>query len=492
MKFKSSYIFLALFFSLQTFSQTIPENTIANVRKQIVKKQYKAAEFNLSRYYIKHNNDLETIWLYAQVAHWNSNHSLSEKLFLKAISSDPKNTNLQLDYARSIYENGKLTKAAELIKPLLLIPETQAEALLMDANINFWNGKTKIAKEKVVEFKTLFPNSYLADEISKNIAKATSPYLKTTFEYQSDNQPMKYIAEKVEFGQYKSWLWSPKIDVENYNFTPTEQALTAKLGNGFYLGFLGLSTSFSGGIYHNFSGESDWIGNVDLSKKLNKNITVKAGYNKLPYLGTLLSTTYNLTQSNVFGELDYNNSKLFSVHAAYNHQFYKDENSIKTIAGWILSKPYSYSNFNMQFGYGVNYSNAKTNLFVPKEDIENYTLASNIEGFYNPYFTPKSQLVNSALLLLNYKPSKKLEIGAKGNYGFLAKSDNPFFILNIDVDRNKTITRNFTKTNFNPFEVSSYINYEISPKTLAKLTYTNQQTFFYTRNNVSLALNFKF
>lgn len=496
MKIIVSSILVLFLCSSTMFSQTKNDETIQNVRTLINEKQYLKAESLLSNYYPSHADDLETNWLYAQVLHWTNKNDFSEEKFQKAIELSPKNKAIQLDYARMLYECARFKKANVLLTKLKELDETKAEALLMEANIFFWTGKVKQSQNTINEIQKLYPDTKITNELSTTIAQATSPYLKTNFEYQSDNQPMKFFAEKIEIGQYHSWILSPKLEISNYNFTPSEQALTANISNKFYFYPIDLSATVAIGVYKNFSEKTDWIGGIDFNKKIIKNTTFKFGYNKKPYLGTLVSTTYNLTQNNVFGELEYENNKLFSVHAGYNNQFFSDKNTVQSFSSWIVSKPYKFSYLKIQLGYGFSYSDAKTNLYTAKqtlnEVIANFNLNESIDGYYNPYFTPKNQVVNSALLLLNYKISNKIDLSAKGNYGFSAKCQNPFIYLNTDSLGNIVFANDSNKVSFNPFEVSGTLTYSILTNFGVKATYTHQETFFYNRNNANLGLNYKF
>jgi hypothetical protein len=495
MKLFKLFLFIIIFNPALLIGQTQSDNEIEQAKSFIKDKQYAQAEAVLAVYYPNHKEDLTTNWLYAQVAHWNYNNKLSEDLFKKAIALAPKNSAVQLDYARMLYESSDFKKAQALIEPLKKIEDTQAEALLMEANIHFWNGNIDEAQKSIQEIKKLYPNTDITNDIVKNIANATSPYLKTNFEYQSDNQPMTFVGEKVEIGQYRSWLLSPKLEFSNYNFNPSQQALTGKISNQLYVANIGFSATIAAGAYKNFSGTTDWIGGIELNQKIINHTTLKIGYNKRPYLGTLASTAFNLTQNNLFGELDYNNIKYLSIHAGFNHQYFNDNNNIETISSWIISKPFGFAALKVQFGYGYSYSNATTNLYTAKESltdaIANFSPTMTINGYYNPYFTPKQQTVNSALLILNYKASSKIELGAKATYGFAAQCQNPYIYLNTDGSGATIFTTDYSKTNFNPYEVTAFISGKISSSMEAKLSYTNQQTFFYNRNNLNLGLNFK-
>ena len=48
----------------------------------------------------------------------------------------------------------------------------------------------------------------------------------------------------------------------------------------------------------------------------------------------------------------------------------------------------------------------------------------------------------------------------------------------------------FYDETFSPLELTGNINYSFSNRFTAKITYTNQETFFYKRENINLGLNF--
>lgn len=496
MKIITSYILILLVWSSTVIAQTKNDETIENVRELIIKKQYSKAENLLKNYYPNHVDDLQTNWLYAQVLHWTNKNDLSEEKFNKAITLAPNNNTIQLDFARMLYESNRFNKAQLLLNNLKFIDETKAEALLMLATIYFWNGNIVQANETIAEIKKAYPETKITDELTKNITQIKKFNLNTEFEYQSDNQPLKYLLEKIEIGQYQSWLLNPKFEISNTNFNPTKQTFTSNLSNKFYFYSIGLSASTSIGIYKNFSDKTDWIGEFNLNKKIVKNTTFKLGLNKKPYVGTLASTTFNLTQNNFFSEIDYENNKLLSFHTGFNNQFFSDKNTIKSFSSWILTKPYQLSNLKVQLGYGFNYSDSNINTYIAKESlnqvITNFNPNESIEGYYNPYFTPKNQSVNSLLLILNYKLTNRIDFYAKGNYGFSANCQNPFIYLNTDSMGNIIFVNDSNKVTFNPYDITGTLAYSVLSNFGIKLTFIHQETFFYNKNNINLSLNYKF
>jgi hypothetical protein len=291
---------------------------------------------------------------------------------------------------------------------------------------------------------------------------------------------MEYLAEHIAVGQYNSRFLNLKLEISNYNFSPKkEQALIVNLSNQFYFDKLKLTADLNGGVYKNYSGKTDWIAGISFTQKLFRNVSLKAGYSKESLLGTIASTTFNLTHQNIVGSIDYNN-KLLLFHAGYNHQFFQDNNTIKSIASWLVSQPIKIQKFNIQFGYGYSFSDSEDILFI----FDNQGI-----GVYDPYFTPKEQEIHSGLFITNYKPTKKLTIEAKVNYGFLATVRNPYPVLD---GSNNTVIGGFYDEEFTYLELNGSVNYSFSNNFAVNANYIYQETFFYNRDNINLGFNFTF
>ncbi|MFZ4543844.1 MAG: tetratricopeptide repeat protein [Saprospiraceae bacterium] len=470
------------------------ENAVQQAKKHITQKNYTKAEILLASYYQKHQKDLETIWLYAQVAHWNHHEALSASLFKRAIDLAPEDYNLKLDFARMSYESGRTNTALELIKEIRAHGKASVEALLLQANILFWYGKIKEAKTIVELIKQYYPGTYITQELEKKINLISKTHLKSNVDFQSDSQPMKVLSEQISIEQFKSWFYNPKLSISNANFTPAQNTLEANLSNNFLLGKYRLSAILSIGIYKNFIAKTNWNGNLELKHNPDKKSRINAGLNRSPYLGTLQSTSLALAQNNAFFNVESEHVKRFLFHAGYNLQFFDDNNSIHSVGAWGISKPNPKNKFNMQYGIGISYSNSKNNVFesiLPLFTLVNqYTDGMQIAGVFNPYFTPQNQLVNTALLMMNYRPLTKLEIGIKANYGFYAVCDNPYLYLEKNKNDEIGIEKKYSKVRFNPYEIQANVNYKFTTHFDASLKYINQETFFYSRNLLCLSLHY--
>ena len=494
---KNCSVYILIFLNISVFSQnqsfkSTPKNNLASHtidKKDVVtttkaylsKKEYKQADIYLSKYYSLFSEDLEINWLYAHVLNLNNNQTEANNKFKKSISITPNNQELKMDYIKFLYQIGKVNEIETVLNDFTIDENSKdVEFLLIQANISFWNGDFKTSKKKIDRIQEIYPNTDLTNNLSNQIEELTGLYLKANFEYQTDSQPMDYFAQHITLEKYVSKLLNPSLEISNYNFSPqSEQAIIAKLGNKMHFNELNLEVNLSAGAYKNFSGDTDWIGGIEFKQFLAENTSIKFGYSKNSVLGTIASTSINLTKEDIFGELDYNN-KWIVLHSAYNQQFYQDDNKIKVFGAWIVSQPIKVNKFSFQAGYGFNYTDADDILFV--YDSEGL-------GIYDPYFTPKEQKIHSGLFITNYKPTEKLTIKGKLNYGFSATVRNPY---PLEVTPNNFEIGGFYDEEFSYLDIEGAVNYMFSDKFGVNLVYTYQETFFYKRDNINLGVNYRF
>ena len=494
--FKICTICFLMFFNTSVFSQnqpltsTLKKNTlsskitenelVATAKNLINKKEYKEAAGYLSKHYKNFSESLVVNWLYAHALSLSNDKKQADKKFNKAIALAPDNRELKMDYTRFLYQLGKISKASKVMEFFMDNNSTNVEFLLMQANISYWQRDIKDAEKKIAKIQKVYPNTDITKNLENQIRNLKATYITANFEYQMDSQPLKYFANHIVAGEYISNFLSPQLEISRYSFSPQKEgALTLKLSNQFYFSKLKLAAKITGGAYLNDSDNSDWIGGVHFTKNLFKNASLNFGYAKNALLGTIASTTFNLTQQDLFGVLDYHN-KYIVLNAAYNHKFFADDNTITSLGGWLVSQPVNIYKFGLQLGYGYSHTDSKEILFI---------YDSQGMGIYDPYFTPKDQEIHSALLIASFKPTKALNIQAKLNYGIQATVQNPY---PVEMAPGFFETGGFYNAEFNYTEVNASIDYAISKSFGINANYIYQETFFYTRDNFNLGLNFTF
>ena len=492
---KTSTVFFLFFLNIAVFSQnqtnpsslkkeinnTKSAKEILTISKDYIsKKEYNNAVLFISEHYDKFSKNQYINWIYAYALSMNNNNSEANSKFKKAISIDDTNKDLQLDYARFLYKIGKINKVETILSRFLDKNSKNIEFLMMQANINFWKGDIKKSRRLITKINEIYPNTDYTKNLEAEIAAVTATYIKANFEYQTDSQPLDYFASHIVVGEYVSRFLNPQLKVSRYSFTPEhEDALIIELKNEFYFNKIKLKANAFGGIYINHSDKSDWIGGLSITKDLFKKTFLKIGYAKKNLLSTIASTSINLTYQSLFGEIDYSN-KWIVLHSWYNHQMFSDDNVIKSYGSWILSQPIKLKKLNFQIGYSFNYTDAEDTLFF---------FNNQGVGVYNPYFTPEEQEIHSGIFIVNYKPTKKISLEAKVNYGFVGNIRNPYPVT---TTANTIEIGGFYDAIFTPKEYTGSIKYNFSNNFIANITYIDQETFFYSRKNINFGLNFIF
>lgn len=478
-----------IFLNFNVFSQNpyskspknITEEDLLKLTKEhITNKKYEKALFLLNENYFNFSESLNVNWMYAHVLYLNGYNQEAENKFKRALSISPFDKNLQMDYARFLYQIGNIKNLESVLSNFMDDNSKNAEFLLIQANLSFWKGDTKNAQNKIDRILELYPNTEITKDLSDQIKELSALYVKTNVEYQTDTQPLNFFGYHLVLEKYESRFLSPKLEISNYSFSPQKEgALVAKVSNQFRFDRLKLTANLTGGLYKNYSAEDDWLAGLSFVKKITKNVSLNFGYSKNNLLSTIASTKINLTQEDIFGTLNYTN-KWILFQGGYNHKFFKDDNTIKTVYSWILSQPIKIRNFNFQFGYSYNFTDSKEVKFV----FDNQGL-----GVYDPYFTPKEQKIHDGIFSINYKPTKKLSLEAKVNYGFYATVSNPY---RIPKNATEFEIGGFYDETFTPIAVTGVINYIFSNSFSVKISYIDQETFFYRRKNTNLGLNFIF
>lgn len=460
------------------------ERVLKGIRHLVEQGEYTKAKNRMEDYEKKNSKNFYVVWLYAYTLHKNKNYRESDKKYQQAMLLDASSNDVKLDYARALYERGKFKKAQLLLESLRNLNDaSKAEGLIMLANISYWQGNIDKSKRLIKSFRSDFPTSDKLDRLSSEISDATALYVKGAYEMQTDTQPLEYTAQKAELGVYRSKFFQPKLEIENYSFTPSAQALITRVSNRFYFANWGVTAKLAAGTYNNTEG-SGIIGGLTLAKQLPYNVTVSLGYNIHPVLGTIASTNINVTETTMSGKVEYHN-KIFLSNLEYNQQKFED-NTITNYVFWIVTQPIKFSKFSFQFGYSYGFSNAEEVFYIVDEEKSSET---NYVGLYSPYFTPKEQESNSFLLMAKYNLFRFLEIGGKTNYGISAKAFSPFLFNN---GTEVVIGFPEEKDEFFPSESSVYATYSLNDKFSIKGTYTYQETFFYSRDNINIELKYKF
>lgn len=497
MKLNKILIGLVLLFSCGASAQNSHDFVLNEARSYFEKKDYSKAEILLESILRKNPENMYATWLMAQVAMADKNRDYSEKLFQRALRLDPGNKELQLDYARTMLISKHLNAAEKeylKVTDSSFSKDEQLEANMMLAYIYYWKLSYKKAEMYADRVLQLDNENVQAKDFKMLLEQTTAPYVNLNVDYASDDQPLNVYTEKVEFGLSKGSYLNPNLRLSNRNFNTHKQVITAELSNTSHFR-TGTSLTLSAGVYRNLSAGTNFIGEAVIKQKLYEGLYLTGGINRLPYLNTRVSTDMCFLENNAYGILGYDNSKLFQINVLYQYKFLKGDNNIKTVGGWIVSRPLNFSLFEFKAGYGYSYSDSKEMMYRPDgnlAEMESDPLTGKIAGTYDPYFTPKNQSIHSVIGSLKLKFTPNLWVMGSGSYGFYATNRSPLlFREQLPNGQYNSILAYYTQKN-HPFDVKAIVNYDISSQFTLGAYYQRQETEFYAQNKVGINLLYKF
>lgn len=494
-------LFFIAFFSLvctgNLFGQINAADSIELARQKAYGKDFEAANKILTAYN-EHHTNVHALRLHAQVLYWMQDFNQAEQVHNRLIKTFPEVDEVKLDYGRFLYETGKIGKAETILNEYLQENPDHAEATIMMSYINIWNGRFGKARQRVSRMKNIYPDNQEFQVIWENINKLTAPMLGISAESYSDNQPLKFTGFQVAGVWYKSWLFSPSVQFSNFGYNSFEQDYNTKsfeVGNNIYLKSK-TSIGLKGGIFLPANNnENIFTGGVSLKQQLSSSLSLIFEYEDLPYQYTVSSILSPFKFSTYKGALNLENNKNNLMgEAGHQQQVFPDDNVIKSTYAWILLPLVNDSNFKLGVGYSFNYTTSDKTTFVVETTtsggggsgfppIFNNPTVSSVDGFYDLYFTPINQQVNSVLANVQIG-NEKTNFKTGVNIGFFASADSP------SGESGTTVLHE--RVTYTPVEVESSLNLGITEQFSLSAKYTYQRLFFFNAHLARLQLGYKF
>lgn len=471
-------------------------DTLTQARELLREKKLDDAFHLLSAYYPNRKMDGEAIWLYAQTAYWTGKFKLSDQLYQEAIVIRPDDAGLRLEYAKMLMETGYLTRSKRILSALILQNPNHAQAWQYLATNEYYSAKLQAAYVSIT--KSLELDSQLAGspELVRDIQLMRSPYIIASFLASQDDQPMHGINNQAEIGKSHSSLLNPSLNISipiYYNDTLNKTFRKLALGNEIRLMEQSLQINLSAGIMMYPEGKSEWIGKLEVGKKIWKRLSFSGQWERRPYLSTLSSLGAEVIEEEFSFRSRWDNPGRWNGEfLCISSGFPGDNNHIFNMAGWFFAPSIRIPRFDLALGYGYSFGNAEESRFVSYNTLE--TIISQnlyldpIEGIYAPYFTPRNQHVHSLLGVLTYKPMARASLTVSANYGFFAQADYPYLYLNQNKQGQIYLEREFQRTQFNPLEVKLSGQYNLIERVILSILVRHSTTLFYQSLGAGLSL----
>jgi hypothetical protein len=449
--------------------------------------------------YNKDNNDANGLWLQAQVLYWMKDYKSSLTLFEKATLRYPTSHPIKLDYGRTLFQLGEVSKAEEKLKQYLLFDEKNAEANLFLVYIDNWNGKTREAKTRAEKLLSWYPDYQPAKDILKDINFQTSPNITTGIGVIADDQPLNGTNYFAQVAWYKSAYVSPTITLNLNRFQLPDSSFKnelAEVSNKVMFGKAGITLTFGAGIFKSGPGLNQLTGKLKVSKKVSPAFSLIAGTERLPYqyttTGIQKSLMYQLTTAAVV----FNTSDKWLGQAGYQLQSFKDNNKISTAYGWLLSPLVHNKFFKIKGGYSFSFANSQLNSFTSAKPLPSISSAGNlgypVAGIYDPYFSPQNQAVHFLLASVQFTLAKGISFSSRGSYGFHATMDNPYLFLATTTSNKYYLQKGYYKETYTPLELYNSIQLQVAHNFIISANYEFSSLLFYTRNQGNIQLKYTF
>lgn len=477
-------------------------DTLAIVKELNTKEQYSKSITLFQSYYPRHKNDQYAGWIYAQTLHYSGNYAESQRIYKITIQQFPGNNDIKLDLINKLVESGDLSAAIAQIG--LFLPEFPTDykfvAYKTLAQVFYWKGDYDQAIKEIERALVIYSNDQSAIDLKNEISLARSNWVSIDFSHFTDDQPLTKLNPSISSGFYVNSRLSLGVNADHtINSISDSSYSTTWLKGSAKLNFIerkaGLKVEVGTIIYP--SKEKSFTGKVELNKKLTKYLNVVFGASYQPYLATTYSIQEKLMQTQYGAAFEWYNPKGFIGRASIdNNHFSAIDNSYYTTSGWLVFPPLKLKNFDLRVGYGINYSDSKCSNFESIETLNDILTVWNtnyqIEGNYNPLFTPNKQLIHSAVGLMEYRPNKKLTMAIDISYGFSAKSNSPYLYLDRDKGGIIIIARDFAEQSYKPMDSNLSLNYQISDTFSIKGYYKYKKTYYYESKSIGITARIVF
>lgn len=501
MKFIKPVIFFCLIMStLIVFGQG--NDTLTIVKELNAKEQYAKSITLFQSYYPMHKNDQYAGWIYAQTLHYSGNYAESQRIYKITIQQFPGNNDIRLDMINKLIESGDLSEAIVLINQFLPDFPTDYKFVAHKtlAQVFYWKGDYDQAIREIERALAIYSNDQPAIDLKNEISIASSNWVSIDLSHFTDDQPLTQLNPSINSGFYVNSRLSLGVNADHTINSISDSSLsTTWLKGSAKFNFIerkaGLQVELGTIIFP--SKEKSITGMVELNKKLTKYLNVIFGASYKPYLATTYSIKEKLMQTQYGAAFEWNNPKGLIGRASFdNILFSAIDNSYYTASGWLVFPPLQLKNFDFRVGYGINYSDSKSSNFESKENLNDILTVWNtsyqIEGNYNPCFTPNKQLIHSAVGMVEYSPNKKLTMAIDISYGFSAKSNSPYLYLDRDKGGTIIIARDFAEQSYKPMDRNASLNYRISDTFSLKGYYKYRKTYYYESKSIGLTARIAF
>lgn len=429
-------------------------------------------------------DDGDAARLLAQTLYWMKDIPASRRAYETALSRHPEDTTLILQYARMLAETGESARARQLLAPLERLPATRADARALLGTIAYWNGDLTLARTLLAEALEEDPRQQDARRILDEILTATAPWVRISSGFRHDDQPL----DRASVGLDARWFATPLVPVTVHvepsgfwsNGRSTGKVADADVTVAAFSPSMRLESEAGAGLVYRSFGDraADWQGHAMAGVRLGPAVTLRGRVERAPYFNTVASLATRVTTTAASGTLSLNSSRGWLGEASYRRQRFEDGNHVTSAYGWLLVPIVHRGGTDLRVGYAIASDTADESRFVLANTIQLYPPGNPLfstAGVYDPYYTPKNQLTQSAVGSLSAHLSRTATLRLDGAYAVRATEDLPTFVVS-----NGQVVLTFVNSAFTPWHGRGALEFALSPSLSVALTADVGRTAFYS------------
>ncbi len=446
-----------------------------------------------------YDDSAEALQLLAQTYYWDGQIDKAHTTFQKGMERFPKTSSFWLQYGVMLYEQGEERGAISTIAEFLTADSSHTEANLMMGYLAFQQERYGAAQQY---FRTILlqqPAHEQARAMLQAIYDRQAWHLQVGATHHSDNQPLRRLSPYAELRKYYSPWWFPRIQAKAWNLdtdTLQTQAGWIRLGNQFTFSKAGLVVRLSAGLFlDQVDGSSHWVGSGSMEKRLSSKLSVVGKWQHRPIFFTAASAVKLITTDEYTLGIHLEQGDGLMGRAVFAYTDYFDDNRGWTAYAWLLSPALKWKISKWRIGYVFAFSDTAEGRFTPRssldEILQNYQEGMQINGVYDPYFTPLDQQVHAVLGQATLQLHQSVALKLSGTVSFYAAADIPVFYLD-DTSSGVDIVQSSFRQKSTNLELKAELNTAISKRFSLNTYYQYTDNFFYRAHTFNVQLNWWF
>ena len=484
---KNLFLLVSICF-VQTLQAQLPD-TLQLAQGLVEKKEFFQAERLLHAYHLK-SGSAHSYQLHAHLLYWLQKPEHSMVRFELGLAKFPEAKFLELDYGRMLYELGHLKSAEDHLNKYLASDSLHLESNMITTYLQFWKGDASKGWERIQFLKNNYASNEEVRKLENYAKNYYTDFITSGYKFTDDDQPLQNQQLEISYNAFRSRFFTPSVKARgNFYAQPSLKSIWLQAANTFTFNYSDTKITTEAGVFSSSNSAAGFTGSLKLKQKLTKAISINLFTERRPYQYTVSSIQKPFLYNLQGGHVNVENKIIQSSLGMEFHQF-DDDNKITNAFAWGLVSLVKNRSLSFMAGYGYSSANSRHSRFKPGKSLDEIVLSqgsnTQVQGTYQPYFTPLNQKVHSLLSNFSVRLSKASSLKGNISYGFSAKADNPTLFLEKSNANEDFIKEYRYSQSYNPMEGELSFNYSLSGGALLQASYKYSKLFFYTRNEAGL------